>query len=714
MTAPDPAPGAVTLEELGGGLWRIVLDAPGEPVNTLAPPVLRALGDIVDRLSGRRARAVFIESGKPDAFVAGLDLRELRDLLHRPPHERAARSREVCAAGQGVFTRLEALPCPTIAVINGACLGGGMELALACKYRLATDGPKVSLGLPEVRLGLIPAWGGCQRFPRLLGLPVAAEAILSGRTWSGRSARRIGLVDDVVPHETAHDAALRFARGVLDGKRSPRRLPLSARLASAGPLRQVIFSKARSGVLSKTHGCYPAPLEAIEAMRAGLAGGMAAGLRREADAVARLLTGPEVGNLVRLFFVMQGEPASGAPAAPDAPEPRETRRIGVLGGGLMGAGIAAASTEKGIAVRLKDVNVAALAAGLSRVAGGLRKRVSRRSLTPLEASDRLHRIVPTSDWTGFGRLDLVVEAVPEILNLKRDVFAQAEAAAGSETILATNTSALSVDAIASGLAKPERFLGLHFFSPVERMPLVEIIPGSATAPWAVDAVCAYVRRLGKVPLVVKDRPGFLVNRVLGPYMQEACALAVEGAKITQVDRAMERFGMPMGPFRLMQEVGLGVAQHVARILRDAFPERMPGAPLLERMGKGEGFYRERRPNDPYLSRLLTSIRAEGRVAYRGAIPDAEIVERLVLVQVNEACHALSEGVVVSAAEVDAGMILGTGFAPFRGGLLRYADTLTAKRCHDRLAELASKHGARHHPSPYLADLAARGGRFYAE
>lgn len=721
--------------------WRVeddvavaTFDRPGSGANVLSTPVMSRLNEVLGELeraaSAGEVRGVVIASAKPDIFIAGADASEIAGITDPSAGE------EKAARGQAVFERLARFPQPTVAAIHGACVGGGLELVLACRFRVATDDPKTRLGLPEVTLGIIPGFGGTQRLPRLVGLEAALDLILTGRLVDARRAARLGLVDDVVARPILLAVAKAYARG--DATAGGRAAALAARarryvLERTGPGRELLFRQAETRVRERTGGKYPAPLRALEAVRGGYGRTLPEGLALEARLVGPLLASDACKALTGLFLLQeQAKKQDFGPA-------REVRKLGVVGAGIMGAGIAQAAAQAGLDVRLRDVSLDALGAGMKAVAAVLTEGVGRRRITPAEMRRQMARLSATTDWTGFGRADLVVEAVVEDLDVKRKVLAEAAATAPG-ALLATNTSSISIDAIAGGLPDPTALVGLHFFNPVHRMPLVEVVRGARTRDEALATAVAVARRLGKTPVVVRDGPGFLVNRLLAPYLAEAVRCLADRASIEEVDGAMVDFGMPMGPLAVLDEVGLDTAAKVAAVLEAGLGERMAPAPgvmrLLEsgRRGRkgGGGFYRydaagQRLAPDPAVYGLLgvpvpAAGRAKAGAESRGGGDGAgqrpsglgsplELQERLVYPVVNEAARALDEGIAAGPEWVDLAMVLGTGFAPFRGGPLRYADRVGLPAIVSRLRELAAEHGPRFEPAGALTARASSGRRF---
>lgn len=701
--------------ERDGDLAVLWFDLPGEKVNKFSSAVMAEFAAIVDELERTRdIKRVIVASGKPSVFIAGADVTEFSKASS------AEDAREYTRVGQQTIHRFSKLPQVTVAAINGAALGGGCELAISCDYRVMSDSPKAQIGLPETKLGIFPAWGGTTKLPRLIGLPAALDIILNGKTVDGKRAKRMGLVDDVVPAAILLDVARQFAAKPKRGG-SGRRTTF---FLEGNPLaRRVIFGKARKAVLEQTHGHYPAPLKAIDVMEYGMSAGVERGLAREVDEVVPLIvsstggsasgSGDVARNLIRLFFLMEDSKKERMAAAPI-----DVRDAGVLGAGIMGGGIAQLIADKtDAAVRMRDINWKAIAGGMKAASRIWKKKVERRRMTRVEMQRDLARITATTDWAGFERCDLVVEAVVESVEIKRQVLREFEAVAKPTAIFASNTSTIPISDIAAQASRPENVAGMHFFNPVDRMPLVEVIRGAKTSDVAMATVANFARKLGKTVVYCNDGPGFVVNRILGPYMNESGFLLEEGNTIESIDKAMVDFGMPMGPMALLDEVGIDVAAKVAKILSAAFGDRMEPSPVVSalyadgRYGKknGKGLYLyeggKRQGPDPSVYKLL------GIKATHPADASA-VVERMILAMVNEAAMILEEKIVASAPELDLAMIMGTGFPPFRGGLLRYADKLGLPYIMARLDDLANKHGKRFLATAALRKLAERDGKFY--
>ena len=649
-------------------------------------------------------RGVILASAKDKIFIAGADLHE----FVRDPDPKVLG--DIVDLGHRVFSRLQHLPSPSVAAIHGICLGGGCELALACDWRVGSDGKETKIGLPETQLGILPAWGGSVRLPALIGLPAALGLILAGRQLAGVPAKKIGLLDELAHPEYLRDAA----RKLLDrGKR-----PAPAfRVAHLPVARQIVAALARRDVLAKTHGHYPAPLQAIEVCTASLGVSPDEGFELEKNAFLALIRTPACHSLLSIFFLQ--ERAKKLPA-PVAAEPLPVRRVAVVGAGVMGAGIAQWASARGFPVILKDVAPDALARGLSTIETLYRGAAKKHVFNPAEAAAGFNRVTPVCAAVPLNHVDLVVEAAVEKLDAKQAIFRDLEKAARPDTVLATNTSALSIDAIAAKLDHPERVVGIHFFNPVNRMQLVELVRGPRTSPATLATALQFTKSLGKLPVIVNDSPGFLVNRILMPYLVEAVRLFREGHAPAEIDRLMIAFGMPMGPLRLADEVGLDVAQHVAQDLAQRLKNPMPSDDTLPQMiakgwlGKksGCGFYAHPKTKgpkptaNPGLSTLFIPP-----IGTRHSSPE-ECIDRLVLIMINEAARCLAEGVVAAPEDVDFGMILGTGWAPFRGGPLRHADSLGTTEVVSRLDHLAKDVAPHFTPCDHLRALAQAGRGFY--
>jgi 3-hydroxyacyl-CoA dehydrogenase/enoyl-CoA hydratase/3-hydroxybutyryl-CoA epimerase len=705
------------------GVAVIRFDVPGESVNTLQADFALELEGLLVKLEQEPSiKAVVLTSGKPDSFVAGADIKLLCAV------ERAEQASELSRTGQRVLAAMVDFRVPIVAAIHGACLGGGLELCLACAARVASGDERTKLGLPEVQLGVLPALGGTQRLPRLIGVRNALDLLLTGKQIDSRRALGLGLIDELVPPAIVLEVAVRvaLARAAGQPKRAPllRRLfdraELSEVLLAENPLgRKIVFDQARRTLLEKTHGNYPAAERILEVVKVGLAKGLAAGLEAEARAFGELVVSEEARALMHVFFAStelkkdRGHDAEGV-------QPRGLHRVAVLGAGLMGAGIAYVSVALAkVDVRLKDRDEATLGRGLKYAREISDQRVKSRRLAPTERDLLMTRITATTDYEGFDTADVVIEAVFEDLELKRRVLAEIEAHAGKRTIFASNTSSLPIAEIARGARRPEQVIGMHYFSPVEKMPLLEVIVTEATLPW-VTATCVELgKRQGKTVIVVRDGAGFYTSRILGPYLNEASYLLAEGVPIERIDGALVKWGFPVGPMTLLDEIGIDVGAKVGHILQAAFGERMAPPPGVERLltdqrlGKknqrGLYVYGAAKKSEKEVDRRVYALLS---VEPTSDLSEHEIAPRCALQMINEAAHCFGEGVLRSARDGDIGAIFGLGFPPFRGGPFRYIDTVGARDVVRRLESYQSSLGARFAPAPILLEMAAGSRTFY--
>jgi 3-hydroxyacyl-CoA dehydrogenase/enoyl-CoA hydratase/3-hydroxybutyryl-CoA epimerase len=700
--------GAFTREKDERGVVVLTLDLPGEKVNTLGTAMIGEFRSLIAELTGDPSvRAIVMRSGKPDNFIAGADIKDFTKI--RTAQEGEALSRSAHA----VFDLLAASPKPIVVAIHGSCMGGGTELALACRYRVASDDPRTAIGLPEVLLGLIPGAGGTQRLPRLIGLARALDLILTGRPLKAKRALKAGLVDEVCPPSILTSVARGAALALAEGRLHPQRpgIPLADRV-----LRPLILSRARASVLEKTRGHYPAPLRAIETVRQGTATSLEQGLKIEARAFGELAVGEVSRALVSVFFATQEiKKDAGYPAGTKAVE---VEKIGVLGAGLMGAGIAGVAAEAGVAVRMKDASREALGRGLKYIRDIWEERRRRGSLSRVDVERRLERISPTLDYTGLRRAGLVIEAVFEDVELKRRVLAETEAATGEACVFASNTSSIPIGEIAKGGRRPGRVLGMHFFSPVHKMPLLEVIVTPATEAEATATAVAFGRRVGKHVIVVRDGPGFYTTRALVPYLNEATWLLEEGAAVEDVDRALVAFGFPVGPLQLLDEVGIDVGAKVAKVMHAHLGGRMTPPPSMEKvLADGRQGRKNRRGFYTYgggrkrVDETVYAVLPGG--AGRRELPAGEIQERLVFAFLNEAVLCLQDGILRSPRDGDVGAIFGLGFPPFLGGPFRHLDRLGPRAAVETMERLAGRHGERFRPAPMIVDVARSGRGFHA-
>lgn len=635
-----------------GTAW-ITFDMLGSAANVWNETTLREFDLCLDAISrDSTVKALVIRSGKEKIFIAGADLKAVRKAPVR-------KVETLIEMGQKVFNHLASLPLPKIALIHGACVGGGLELTLACDARIASDSDSTRLGLPETQIGLVPAWGGSTRLPRLLGLPTALSLIVSGKQLKPKAAKRLGLVDQIAPCEHLEDAARQMLT-----KGLPERPPhLSHAFWRLPGIRHGLAHYVRGQVMAKTRGLYQAPLRAIEVATAASVLPLNKALEVERHAILDLALTPETEHLIDLFFRHEEASKKTYPRGVALP----VHDVAVIGAGVMGSGIAHWIASRNNHVLVQDISIESLAAGLSRVQGLLQEGIKRHAITRRDMRDTLDRLTPEHTRVPLTRYHMVIEAATEDMALKKKIFADLAKRTGPDTILATNTSALSVNELACSLPNPERVIGLHFFNPVHRMPLVEVIITDHTSDDVIATAVSFVQKLGKTPIVVKDSPGFVVNRILMPYLMEAVRLHESGISAEVIDEAMLEFGMPMGPMRLLDEIGLDVAVHVSNTLCAAFPERLAKSSLLEHMvaqgklGKksGEGFYKHQKGKQPATPKGLNHSMVE------------HVQHRLSLLLSNEAARCSHEGLTKDDHDIDLAMILGTGYPAFRGGPLTW-------------------------------------------
>ena len=712
----DDAATGITLSVLDG-VAIVRYDQPDSAVNTLNTRI----GPVFERLFTRIEQdpsivGAVLVSGKPDSWIAGADIDELQHVATAADGEERSRS------GQRLLNRLAALPKPFVAAIHGAALGGGLEVALACRYRVATDHPKTVLALPEVQLGLLPGAGGTQRLPRTIGLQAALDMMLTGRNIRAKKAWHMGLVHELVHPAILLETAMRRVRALARGEATPARSrSRSGRdmLLEGNALgRALVFKQARVTVLKKTRGHYPAPLAVIEAVATGYQRGFEAGLLHEARQFGALAVSPVSRQLVSIFFATTAlKKDTGLPPGISATA-QPVRKIGVLGAGFMGAGIATVAIRAGTVVRLKDASLERLAAGLRSVREVVREQLKRKQLTRVQYDDTLSLVGATTDYRGFHNVDVVIEAVFEDLAVKHAVLREVEAVAPT-AIFASNTSTIPIREIARASVRPERVVGTHFFSPVHKMPLLEVIVTPETSAGTTATVVAYGRSLGKMVIVVQDGPGFYVNRILAPYINESGKLLDEGVSVDAVDAALLSFGFPVGPITLLDEVGLDIAGKSGPIMAAAFGDRMQPSVTLQRVIESgrlgrkakRGFYRyDAKGKRLGVDEGIAALTPAGGA--RRSLPDDEIQRRTVLPMLNEAVRCLEEGVIRSARDGDIGAIFGIGFPPFHGGPFRYLDTLGAASVVQHLDALEARFPGRFAPAPLLRAKAMANTRFH--
>lgn len=694
------------------GIGNLQFDHPESPdVNILTSVNLETLRDTLKEIAGRTdLKALMITSAKSRIFIAGADIKEINNIHSKT--DAFAKAEQ----GKEVFQQLEDLKIPTVCVINGACLGGGYELALSCTYRVASFSDKVKIGLPEVGLGILPGFGGSIRLPKLVGLVKGLPLILAGKVAGAEEALKNGMVDKLFPEKTLVEDAFKFTKQIADkGKsRAPRKKDFMTQILEDTPARALVYKRARKDVLKRTKGFYPAPLEIIDLVEKTYTSSGKEPYRLESEHFSNLGATEVSKNLIKLFFLSEKYKKlqwTKAEVKGDG-----VKKCGVIGAGVMGGGIAQLVSYRDIPVRVKDINEKSLAGALKEAAGIYKDAMKRRRIKKHDFDFKMGLISVGLSNAGLKRCDMIIEAVVEDLGIKQKVFKEISELAPKETILASNTSSLPVTKMAEGCKNPERVVGLHFFNPVNRMPLVEVIRAAQTSDETIERTVNFSRRLGKTVILVEDRPGFLVNRLLLPYLNEAAYLLQEGMTAEQIDKIAEDFGMPMGPVELVDQVGIDVGYKVAHILHDAFGERMKVAPILEDvkqkglLGKksGKGFYIHQGKQKTVNPDVKTGTTPK-------AVSNEDALKRMIYIMINEAARCLEEKVVDSPATVDIGMIMGTGFPPFRAGLLSYADSVGLQNILkdlERFQNEVSKE--RFEPAPLLRKLAEQNGKFYSK
>ncbi len=686
------------------------IDVPGEKMNTLQAAFAQEMEDVFVQLDEQKSsvKGLILHSLKPDNFVAGADVRMLEACTT------AEEAQALAEKGQQMFKQLSELPYPVVAAIHGPCLGGGLELALACDYRVCTESDKTRLGLPEVQLGLLPGSGGTQRLPRLIGLLPSLDLILTGKQLRAKKAKKLGVVDAVVPKTILLDVAKSFVEDNTGKKKAKRKASAKEKLmANTGLGRKVIFEQAAKKTHDKTRGNYPAADAILEVIRYGLEHGFEQGQKKEAERFGELVMTPESRALRSIFFATTEMKKENGTEA----QPKKVARAAVLGGGLMGAGISHVSVAKAkVPVRIKDVSNDGVLNALKYNYKLFEAQRKRRILSKAQVQAKMLQLSGGTDFTCFKHTDMVIEAVFEDLELKQTMVADIEEHAQPTTIFATNTSSLPIHQIAEKAQRPENVVGLHYFSPVEKMPLVEVIPHDGTSDETVSTVVEFARKQGKTPIVVKDSAGFYVNRILAPYMNEAAQVLMSGEPIEQLDNALLNFGFPVGPITLLDEVGVDIGAKIMPILVEELGERFKGPDVFDvllnddRKGRksGKGFYTykgKKKDVDKSVYKLL-NLTPESK------LPEKDIAMRCILPMLNEAVRCLDEGIIRSPRDGDIGAIFGIGFPPFLGGPFRYMDQIGIKNLVQIMNEHAQKYGDRFAPCDGLLTRAGLEQSFY--
>ncbi|WP_259368084.1 fatty acid oxidation complex subunit alpha FadJ [Colwellia sp. BRX8-9] len=709
-----------TLIRQDNGIAHLVMDVIGESMNTLKAEFSEEIDTVLKEIrNDNTIKGVVLISGKKDSFVAGADINMLASC--QSASEATALSRN----GQMIFDQIENLSIPVVAAINGACLGGGLELAMACHARICSDNGKTALGLPEVQLGLLPGSGGTQRLPKLVGIQKALDMMLTGKQLRAKQALKMGLVVDVVPNSILISAAENLvlaAQGKASKiKKSQRKISVLDKALEGNAVgRKIIFNQATKSVLAKTKGNYPSPLKIIDSVRSGIEKSSVSGYQTEADHFGELVMSPESAQLRQIFFattdMKKEQGIEGVNAKPIS-------QIGVLGGGLMGGGIAFVSaTKANVDVRIKDIAPQGISHAMKYGYDILNKKVKRRFMLKSEMQKQLAKITGCVDYSGFKNVDMVIEAVFEDLSLKQKMVDDMESICAEDTIFASNTSSLPIGQIAAKALRPENVIGLHYFSPVDKMPLAEIIAHSKTSDQTISTTVAFAKKQGKTPIVVKDKAGFYVNRILAPYMNEAALLLLEGESIGKLDKALVKFGFPVGPIQLLDEVGIDIGAKIGPILqaelgdRFAAPEAFNKLIADKRLGKKvqKGFYLYKDKNGKKVTKKLVdeSVYPLLNIIIKDQKTNDELVQRCVFMMLNEAARCLDEGIIRNARDGDIGAIFGIGFPPFLGGPFHYIDTLGAEVIVNKLNLWSSELGERFKPCQALITMAETGNKYY--
>ncbi|UJF20173.1 fatty acid oxidation complex subunit alpha FadJ [Vibrio sp. SS-MA-C1-2] len=698
---------AFSLDVADNGIAWLAIDVPNEKMNTLNSAFSDEIKGILAELKASSAiKGLVVHSTKPDNFIAGADINMLAAC------QTAEEAEQLAKAGQQLFSEFESLPYTTVAAIHGPCLGGGLELALVCNVRVCSDWGKTVLGLPEVQLGLLPGSGGTQRLPRLVGLTNALDMILTGKQIRAKKANRMGLVDSAVPQEILLTVAEQLAL-----KKAPKRsLEFKDWMMGGNPLgRSVVFDQVTKQAQKKARNNYPAINAILHSIKVGLESGIKSGLETEAKQFGELVMSSESKALRSIFFAtteMKKESGSDA-------KPQPFSHIGVLGGGLMGAGISHVTINKAkLPVRLKDISEEGIKNSLAYNYKLFKQRQKRRIITKAELQKGMLRLTGTTSFSGYKNRDIVIEAVFEDLNLKHQMVRDIEDNCSSSTIFATNTSSLPIHKIAEGAKNPENIVGLHYFSPADKMPLVEVIPHDKTSQQTIATVVDLAKKQGKTPIVVADKAGFYVNRILTPYMNEAARCLLAGEPVEHIDNALVNAGFPVGPINLLDEVGVDIAAKITPILVNELGERFQGPALFdlllkdERKGRksGKGFYDykakgKEKSVDKSAYKLLN-------ITPNKQLTEEEITQRCLLQMLNEAVLSLDEGVIRSPRDGDIGAIFGIGFPPFLGGPFRYMDSVGMAEIVKQMEDYQQKFGDHFAPVVKLKEMAEAGEKFY--
>ncbi|HMU97920.1 MAG TPA: 3-hydroxyacyl-CoA dehydrogenase NAD-binding domain-containing protein [Chitinophagales bacterium] len=720
----------LSVERNPNGVCTIWMDQKNEKINKVGPDLIQLFNEIFEELFEDNSIKAFVINSKKKDFIAGADIEMFQKVKQKGDFEPITRR------GHQILNRVQNSKKPIVAAINGNCLGAGLEIALACHARVASNDKSTKMALPEVQLGLLPGGGGTQRLPRLVGLQAALDMMLTAKNIFPYPALKMGLVDKVVHLNTLQMTAEKLALELIDKPIVRDRNAINLDTVKSGfpalqskltnlvleaPLvNKIVFDQARKMVNKQTHGCYPAPFKIIECVEIGWNEGLEAGFDAEAKKFEELILSDVSRQLINIFFAMTNKKKNPY----DIKLVREVDRIGMVGAGFMGAGIAEVSMNGGMHVLMKDINQDMLNSGFKGIYNSYNKKVKKKAMTSIELEEKMTLLSGSLDYRDLHNQDIIVEAVFEDLKLKQNILADCEANAKKDTIFATNTSALPIKDVAAKAKRPELVIGMHYFSPVPKMPLLEIIKTDKTADWVIATCYEVGIRQGKTVIVVNDGPGFYTTRILAPLMNESQLLLDEGGDILQIDKEMNLFGFPVGPITLADEVGIDVGAHIMggelmTELLSSRPKFQVSMTLLEVSKAGykgrknkKGFYQydENGKKQPKVdSEIYKFYGGENRKQF-----DAEMIHlRCAMAMVNEAALCLQEGIISSPLDGDIGAVFGLGFPPFRGGPFRYIDSLGAAKTVDILNDLASKYGERFDPAQILIDYAKAGKKFYA-
>lgn len=698
------------------GILTVSIDVPGESMNVFNQQVSDDFIELAQEIEqNREIKAVVFISGKDSGFIAGADIKMLDGV------ETATQGSEISSNAHTLLNKIANSRKPHIAAIDGVCLGAGYELALACHYRIASDNRATKIGLPEVMIGILPGGMGNTKLPRLINLPAALDMLLSGKQLDSKRAKRLGMIDEIVSNKVLRQVAEKTAEKLIKKGVPERKLALKDKILTLPYIKDFVIKKAREQVLKKTNGLYPAPLAILDVVQQGINLPLKEALAIEAKNFGKLTVSPEAQQLRKLYFAttaLKKERFMSDEAASQV-QPQKVSKLGILGGGLMGAGIATVSIDKaGASVRLKDIRDEGLMSAYAYVNKFYKGRVKKRILSKESSQKKLNQLTSSLDYSGFKDSDLIIEAVFEDIDVKHQMVSDIEALGNEQTVFASNTSSIPIADIAAKATRPENVLGMHYFSPVEKMPLLEIIKHPGTSDQALATAVDFGRKQGKTVIVVNDGAGFYVNRILAPYINAALELAMEGVALDKIDDALVGFGFPVGPIKLLDEVGLDIGSKIQPILEDAFGDRMASIGVQKklidnkRLGKkvSKGFYRY---DDPKLAKEIDeSVYTELGITQKTEMNANTIVERCVYRMLNEAALCLDESVIYSARDGDIGAIFGIGFPPFLGGPFQYMDTLGIDNVVNKLKEMEQTQGQKYHPAPVLVTMAEAGNRFH--